>query len=213
LLTIPLARADSIQISGPITQFSLGGIQSTLYTPWLYSSMWGSTSDFVSDLFMGPFDVGQFAATVPSEGWLQGTTMNYTFNPVTDIVSGTFVGTEYVWNQPRTTGLREWTYNVSGTFSEHINFGGQPLGVGYGTRPDQYHQRELCRDERGARAGDVAHAGDWRGDAGVWVGGALASEELSMRMFEHSRCPKCGLTWRVYAPHANDPHDPIPLVR
>jgi len=133
LLTIPLARADSIQIPGPITQFSLGGIQSTLYTPWLYSSMWGSTSDFVSDLFMGPFDVGQFAATVPSKGWLQGTTMNYTFNPATDIVSGTFVGTEYVWNQPRTTGLREWTYNVSGTFSEHINFGGQPQGVGYGT--------------------------------------------------------------------------------
>jgi hypothetical protein len=28
-----------------------------------------------------------------------------------------------------------------------------------------------------------------------------------MRMFEHSRCPKCGLTWRLYAPHANDPHE------
>jgi hypothetical protein len=37
LLTIPLARADSIQIPGPITQFSLGGIQSTLCPAMLRS--------------------------------------------------------------------------------------------------------------------------------------------------------------------------------
>ena len=54
-------------------------------------------------------------------------------------------------------------------------------------RLDQYHQRELCRDERGAGAGDVAHAGDGRGDAGVRVGDAPASEELSMRRGEMFR--------------------------
>jgi hypothetical protein len=126
LLSVPLARADSVtQIPGPITTFNLSGIQSTVYQPWLYSVMWGSSEDFVSNLFMGSFDDGQLSATMTNEGWLQAQTGNYTFNSQTDTVSGTFVGVEHVWGEPRTTGLRQWNWNVSGTFSEKLSFGTQ----------------------------------------------------------------------------------------
>jgi hypothetical protein len=32
-------------------------------------------------------------------------------------------------------------------------------------------------------------------------------------MYEHFRCPECDYTWQVYAPHANDPHTPVPTIR
>jgi hypothetical protein len=127
LLLVAPAVADSIP--APIPAFAFTGVQSTIYTPWLYSVASGSQADFVSDLFLGSFATGQFAATLPATGWLQGTTSDYTFQTATSTVSGTFTGTEYVWSQPRTTGLRQWDYRVTGTFTQSIARGTATVAI------------------------------------------------------------------------------------
>jgi PEP-CTERM motif len=113
------AFANTIQPA--IDSFSLTGIQSTAYPPWLSSQVWGD-STFTSSLYLGlGAPSGFFSVAVASQGSLSANILRCVFSAAAGTLTGTFAGTENVWIAQQ-GARRMWKYDVTGTFSEQISY-------------------------------------------------------------------------------------------
>lgn len=111
-------------VPGPIYSFQMTGIQTTIYGQFLFSAVFNANSSFNSNVYIPSASTSDSINVALANAGLSGAIQTATFNSTTDLLTGTFIGSENIWTEPR-MNFRIWKYDVTGTFSEFISFNGQ----------------------------------------------------------------------------------------